>query len=340
MNVSRAVTAGRSLRVTATYALFALACALLSLRIGSFSISFGEMMPLLLSGESPESETFRAVLLDIRIPRILAAMFVGGGLAVAGVVFQVLLRNVLADPYILGVSSGAAVGALLAIATGISALFLAAQPLLAFGTALLVVAAVYRLGLRGAQESNTLLLSGVMIGAFLSAIILGLVSTMDRPIRTALFWLVGYLGNSGMPEILVVAPGVTVLTTIVFFLAGRMNVLALGADAAAHLGLPVRRMQAGLYVAASLLTAMVVSIAGAIGFIGLLVPHVVRKLHGPDHRILLPVSFFLGAAFLIISDLIARTILSPNELPVGAVTAALGAPLFIYLLRGRRDERS
>lgn len=334
MQSNPVATSGRILRLGVIFSLLTAVCALISLRIGSFEITFADMYLILTGGHgSGDSETMRAVLTDIRIPRILTALFVGGGLAVAGVVFQVLLRNVLADPYILGVSSGAAVGALVAISTGLSAVFLPIQPLLAFATALLVVATVYRLGLRGAVENNSLLLSGVMIGAFLSAIILGIVSTMDRPIRSALFWLVGYLGNTGMTEVMIFAPGVLLLTLLLSLLSGRMNVLALGAEAAAHLGLAVRRNQAWLYIAASLLTALVVSVAGAIGFIGLLVPHVVRLLFGPDHRLLLPVSFFLGACFLIISDLIARTIISPSELPVGAVTAAIGAPLFIYILR-------
>ena len=333
-------TSGRILRLGAIFALLTGVCALISLRIGSFEITFADMYLILTGGHvSGDSATMRAVLIDIRIPRILTALFVGGGLAVAGVVFQVLLRNVLADPYILGVSSGAAVGALVAISTGLSAVFLPIQPLLAFTTALLVVATVYRLGLRGTVENNSLLLSGVMIGAFLSAIILGIVSTMDRPIRSALFWLVGYLGNTGMTEVMIFAPGVLLLTLLLSLLSGRMNVLALGAEAAVHLGLAVRRNQAWLYIAASLLTALVVSVAGAIGFIGLLVPHVVRLLFGPDHRLLLPVSFFLGACFLIISDLIARTIISPSELPVGAVTAAIGAPLFIYILRMKDRQR-
>ncbi|MBR9975697.1 MAG: iron ABC transporter permease [Bacteroidetes bacterium] len=326
-------TGGRTLRVSMLFALLTVLCALLSLRIGSFSITFHDMFTAFGNPDDFSSATMRAVLLDIRIPRILTALFVGGGLAVAGVVFQVLLRNVLADPYILGVSSGAAVGALTAIATGLSALFYLSQPLLAFATALLVVAAVYRIGLRGSGEGNSLLLTGVMIGAFLSAIILGMVSTMDRPVRSALFWLVGYLGNAGLGEMTVLIPGVLTLSILLFLFSPRMNILGLGTEAAAHLGLSVRRLQATLYIAASLLTALVVSVAGAIGFIGLLVPHVVRTMFGPDHRLLVPVSFFLGASFLIISDLIARTLLAPNELPVGAVTAALGAPLFIYLLR-------
>ena len=296
MSIPSLSTPVRTVRITALFALLTLACGLLALRIGPYAISFSEMFRIFGGGDIPDAESMRAVLLDIRLPRVLIALLVGGGLAVAGAVFQVLLRNVLADPYILGVSSGASVGALVAIATGLSSVFLAAQPVLAFITALIVVATVYRIGLRGRIEDNTLLLSGVMIGAFLSAIILGLVSTMDRPVRNALFWLIGYLGNATMTEVLLLLPGVLLLLIILFFYAGRMNVMALGAEAAGHLGLSVRRQQSVLYVLASLMTALVVSFAGAIGFIGLLIPHAVRRLFGPDHRLLLPVSFFWAPA--------------------------------------------
>ncbi|MBR9976829.1 MAG: iron ABC transporter permease [Bacteroidetes bacterium] len=327
------ITAYRVVTVSVVFALSTLACILLSLHIGSYPITLTDMLALFSSVELDTTDPMHAVFFEIRIPRVITALLVGGGLAAAGVVFQVLLRNVLADPYILGVSSGAAVGALIAIALGLVSISVILQPALAFFTALLVVAVVYRLGLRGALESNTLILSGVMIGAFLSAIILGMVSTMDRPVRNALFWLVGYLGGTTSGEVAILLPGVVLLFLFLYLLSGRMNILALGVQSAMHLGVDVKRLQALLYILASLLTALVVSFSGVIGFIGLLVPHVARRLFGPDHRLLLPVSFFLGANFLIISDLIARSIITPNELPVGAVTAALGAPLFIYILR-------
>jgi iron complex transport system permease protein len=340
MNTPALASPGRALRISALTGLLTILCVLISLRFGEFTISFPDMLRIVTGEHLPDMHSLRAVLLDIRLPRVLTALFVGGGLSVAGLVFQVLLRNVLADPYILGVSSGASVGALVAIATGLSSRFLLLQPTMAFFTALLVVAAVYRLGREGKIEDNTLLLSGVMIGAFLSAIILGLVSTIDRQVRSALFWLIGYLGNATMTEATILIIGVTALLLALFVLSGQMNVMALGSEAAAHLGLAVRRRQVILYVAASLMTALVVSFAGSIGFIGLLVPHAARRMFGPDHRLLVPVSFFLGASFLIISDLIARTAISPIELPVGAVTAALGAPVFIYLLRRKSAGRT
>jgi iron complex transport system permease protein len=282
--------------------------------------------------DSTDIQTARGILFDIRLPRIIMAASVGAGLSVAGVIFQVLLRNVLADPYILGVSGGASVGALLSIVTGASALSLLVQPLAAFIGALSVIAIVALLGLRKGAASNTLLLSGVMIGAFLSALILGLVSTMDRSIRNALFWLIGYLGNTTATEVAIVAPIVLILGIVAVLLSGRMNLLALGFSTAEQLGLEIRRVQAGMFILASLLTAVVVSFAGAIGFVGLIVPHACRLFTGPDHRLLVPASLLSGAAFMITSDLIARTILHPVELPVGAVTAALGSPVFLFLL--------
>ncbi|MBN1447613.1 MAG: iron ABC transporter permease [Bacteroidetes bacterium] len=329
------LTAKKTVRTLLMLGAILLACVLLSLRIGAFDLTFADLYGVLFHSAAHDEgmESARAVFLDIRIPRMLLALFVGGGLSVAGVIFQVLLRNVLADPYILGVSGGASVGALIALATGISGVFLLAQPLFAFAGALVVVIAVYVLASQGRAGDNTLLLSGVMIGAFLSAIILALVSTMERPVRNALYWLVGYLGGATMQEVAILTPIVLVLVVFAVLSAGQMNVIALGDEAAQHLGVSARRMQFFLYLIASLLTAAAVSFSGAIGFVGLIVPHLCRRLFGPDHRLLLPAAFLGGAAFLILSDILARSLLHPSELPVGAVTAALGAPVFIYVMR-------
>lgn len=335
MKTHAPLTAGKTVRVLILLGILLLISVLISLRIGTFDLSYSDLLSILFS-TSPAGgggESARAVLLEIRLPRVLLALLVGGGLSVAGAIFQVLLRNVLADPYILGVSGGASVGALIALATGMSGLFLLAQPLFAFGGALIAVSAVYALASRSRAGDNTLLLSGVMIGAFLSAIILALVSTMDSPLRNALYWLIGYLGNATLREVVILLPFVGVLLIVTLVAAGRMNVLALGTDAAQHLGVGVRRLQPFLYIVASLMTAAVVAFAGAIGFVGLIVPHICRRLFGPDHRLLLPASFLGGASFLIFSDIAARSVLHPSELPVGAVTAALGAPIFIYVMR-------
>lgn len=335
MKAARPLTVQRTIRVSLLLTVLLFCCVLGGLYVGAFEITFGDILALMQpwSDDASIDMTARSVFTEIRLPRVLLALLVGGGLAVAGVVFQVLLRNVLADPYILGVSGGASVGALTAIATGLSGVFLFAQPLMAFIGALAVVIVVYRFGTKRTTGDNTLILSGVMIGAFLSAIILALVTTMDRPVRNALFWLVGYLGNATLLEVLILIPVVFPLVILILLFAGRMNVLALGSEAAGHLGVSVRTTTGVLYAAASLLTAAVVSFSGAIGFVGLIVPHICRRLFGPDHRLLLPAAFFSGASFLIISDIIARSVIAPSELPVGAVTAALGAPVFLYILR-------
>ncbi len=335
MTTHAPLTAGKTARVLVMLGVLLLISVLVSLRIGTFDLSYRDLFSILFSsaGGHGAGESARAVLMEIRLPRVLLALLVGGGLSIAGAIFQVLLRNVLADPYILGVSGGASVGALIALATGMSGMFLLAQPLFAFIGALLAVAAVYALASRGRSGDNTLLLSGVMIGAFLSAVILALVSTMDSPLRNALFWLIGYLGNATLREVVILFPIVGVLLMISLLAAARMNVLALGTEAASHLGVGVDRLQPILYVVASLMTAAVVAFSGAIGFVGLIVPHICRRLFGPDHRLLLPASFLGGASFLIFSDIVARSVLHPAELPVGAVTAALGAPVFIYVMR-------
>ena len=328
------LTAKKTFAILSALFFLLVVVALLGLSVGAYELDVLTILRLATgSGAADVSQNTYAVLMDIRLPRVVLALLVGGGLSVAGVIFQVLLRNVLADPYILGVSGGASVGALLAIASGLSGMLLFAQPLLAFVGAIAVVLLVYLLGSRGRVQDNTLLLSGVMIGAFLSAVILALVSTLDRPVKSALFWLIGYLGNATVTEMYVLIPVVLSLTLLTMFYASRMNVIGLGAEAAGHLGVAVRSLTLHLYIIASLITAAVVSFSGAIGFVGLIVPHVCRRLFGPDHRILLPASFLAGASFLIISDIIARSIFAPSELPVGAVTAALGAPVFIYVLR-------
>ncbi len=279
------------------------------------------------------SETSRAVLLDIRLPRVLLAIIVGSGLSVAGVVFQALLRNPLAEPYILGVSGGASVGALTAIALGFH-LFNVGTPLAAFLGALLVVVLVYTFGKRRGQlDTNALLLSGVMIGAFLSAIILVLVSLIGQPIRNALLWLLGNLASADLRSIAIVAPIALGASILIYVQARRFNLIATGDEVALQLGVEVDRVKRFSYFLASLVTGSVVAVSGAIGFVGLIIPHVCRMLFGPDHRLLVIASFLMGGIFLVVADIVARTVLAPNELPVGAVTAAIGAPFFIYLLK-------
>ncbi len=331
----------RTLALAGIGLLLTLIVAFASLSIGSYGVAFSDIVQSLLSlsgwAAEPLDETATLVILKVRLPRVLLALLAGGCLSVSGVVFQVLLRNVLADPYILGVSGGASVGALIAIGTGLATTAMFALPVSAFIGAALVVTMVYVIGGSGATiNDNSLLLSGVMIGAFLSAIILALVATIGDAVRNALFWLIGYMGNATMEEVLIVAA--TSLPVLVYFIYSghRLNILALGGETAEHLGLNTKKVSLIMYAGASLLTAVVVSFTGSIGFVGLIIPHIARMIFGADHRVLIPMSFFTGASFMIISDIVARTVIAPAELPVGAVTAALGAPLFMYLLRKRR----
>jgi iron complex transport system permease protein len=289
------------------------------------------------------SSEYRLIVFDIRLPRILLAVFVGASLSVAGASFQALLRNPLADPYVLGVSSGAAVGAIialivephLALAPEVAALF---TPVGAFLGAAITVTAVYFLGRREGQiDSATLLLAGIISASFLSAIIMFFMSTLTGGnFRGMAFWMMGDLSTPLQPVVSwMLRLGFFGAAAAIYTTAADLNLLLAGEKEAMHLGVDVRRVRLVVYIAASLLTGLAVSVSGAIGYVGLLVPHVMRLLFGSDHRILLPTAALGGAIALVIADTLARTVVSPSELPVGAMTALAGAPLFLYLLRRR-----
>jgi iron complex transport system permease protein len=273
------------------------------------------------------------IVLDIRLPRILLAILVGAALSVAGTGLQALLRNPLADPYVLGISSGAAVGAIFALWLG--GRIASASPLAAFVGAMITMFWVYLLGRSGGRlASYTLILAGVITASFLSAIILFMLTLLStRDVRGIAFWLMGDLSVTPLAELRFLAPVIILAIAGLYLLAKHLNVLLLGAEEAAHLGVNVDRVEVAVYILASLLTGLAVSTSGAIGYLGLLVPHLGRMLVGNDHRMLLPTAALGGAILLVLSDTLARTALAPSELPVGAVTAVAGAPVFIYLLR-------
>jgi cobalamin transport system permease protein len=301
-----------------------------ALATGTVSIPL-EKIPGILTGSGPASDTERAILLDVRLPRLLLAICVGAGLSVAGLIFQALLRNPLAEPYILGISSGGTVGTLIALALsfgtlGTSLTSFAGSALVMF----LVYAAAHR---RGQMDTNTLLLAGVMIGAFFNAIVLLIIALMHQELRNAFVWLMGNLSNATTDAIELVGPVVAASIAILFWHAKSYNLIATGDESALQLGVRVKTVKRLSYVMGSLITGLVVSVSGVVGFVGLIIPHICRLLFGPDHRLLLPASLLLGATFMVLMDLISRTILAPAEIPVGAVTAAIGAPIFIYLLR-------
>jgi iron complex transport system permease protein len=281
--------------------------------------------------------TTETIVLDLRLPRVLSAMVVGAALAVAGATFQGLLRNPLADPYVLGTASGAALGAAVAVALPIRILFLGLGlvHLLAFVGALAAVTVVYRLARASPLGSLTgLLLTGYAVGSLLAA---GLALTMvlsGAHLRQIFFYLLGGFGNSSWPGFWAVLLIVTSATLVVLMRARILDALLMGESTAAHLGVDVRRERRLLLAMAALLTAGAVAVSGLIGFVGLVVPHVTRLLVGPSARRVLPLSVIYGAAFLPLADLAARI---PGELPVGIITAVVGAPFFLALLRRARS---
>lgn len=284
--------------------------------------------------------TAGAILVHIRLPRLLLAFMVGGCLATVGVSLQALLRNPLADPYVLGISSGAALGAGVAILLGIGTTIVAASalPLCAFFGGLLSIIIVYRIAASyGYLPIHTLLLAGVILNAIFSALIMFITSIMD-PNRSfgMMAWLMGTLSGPDYSALLVLAAYLGVGTAILFRHAGSLNVLTLGEESARSLGVEVETVKKTIFFAAALLTGAVVAFSGLIGFVGMVVPHAVRMVIGADHRLLLPASASIGGAFLMLADTLARTLLAPGEIPVGVVTALAGGPFFIYLLMSRK----
>jgi iron complex transport system permease protein len=272
-----------------------------------------------------------------RLPRTLAGAMVGAALAAAGVVFQGLLRNPLATPFTLGVSAGAALGAMLAITFGWSfaALGLPAVPLASFVGSITAVAIVYSLARarHAGLSTNVLLLAGVTMNAFFSALILfvqyfGEFAEVYRTLR----WLMGDLDVSSYEPVLAALPLLVVSFVVFAWLARPLNLLSLGAESAATRGIDVTRAQRAAFLSGSLATGAAVSVAGPIGFVGIIIPHLVRLMVGSDHRVVLPASALFGAAFLVMCDTLARTLLSPLELPVGVITALIGGPFFLWLL--------
>ena len=274
------------------------------------------------------------VVWNLRVPRTLLAFLVGGSLGAAGASLQALVRNPLADPFLLGLSGGAGLGAVLAIALHLPGPW--ALPLAAFAGALLALALVYRLGVigGGALDPRILLLGGVAVGAFAAAITTAIVSLADAAeLRNAFLWLWGGLSSASWDAVLVIVVYAPIPLLVLLGAARPLDLLALGEEPARYLGADIERVKRRVYLAASLLTAAAVAVSGVIGFVGLVVPHLARLTWGHRHRALLPAAFVGGGALLAIADTLARTVVSPRELPVGVVTALIGVPVFALLLR-------
>lgn len=301
-----------------------------SLAIGSVSLPLSSVLAALHHGGDPLSRT---LVLGLRLPRALTAFAVGGLLALAGALMQVLLRNPLADPYILGVSGGAAVGALGALLAGFGSFWISGS---AFVGALVSMLVVFMLAHgRGGWTPTRLLLTGIVVAFGWSALIsFMLVLSDNASLHGMLFWLMGDLSYRGSPWLPLVLLAGGLLAWLPF--ARHLNVLARGETLAEALGIAVKPFSIGIYISASLFTASAVSEAGAIGFVGLVIPHLLRLISGSDHRSLLPGAVLAGGSLLMLADTLARTVLAPQQLPVGVITAALGVPLFLYLLNRAR----
>lgn len=283
--------------------------------------------------------SFETIVWEIRLPRVVLAGVVGAVLAVAGVAYQGVFRNPLADPYLIGVAGGAGLGATIAIVSPLAASFygFSMLPLMAFAGAMLAVGAAYRVARIGRTvPAPTLILAGVAIAALASAGTSFLMINSGENVRVILSWLLGGFTIANWDRVLLILPYVVAPVAVLLLSARVLNLLQLDEMQARLLGVRVERAKLVLLASASLATAAAVAVSGLIGFVGLIVPHAVRLLVGPDHRILTPVSVVAGAAFMIVADLIARTALGAAELPVGVVTALAGAPFFLFLLRKRK----
>jgi iron complex transport system permease protein len=335
--IDKVVTLGRVVRVGVLLLAVVFLVSLTSLFFGSSQIDMFSAFQWLTSGSNETgglSETDETILFSIRLPRIIFAGIVGGALAAAGVVFQGLLRNPLADPYILGISGGAAVGALAALVLGIGFLPLGISGS-AFLGALATIVLVYGIAkTKNELHSTTLLLAGVIVNAFFSAVIMFMISTAsDKSLHNAMFWLMGDLSLAEWREIALAGFFLILGFMVIFIYARHLNLMAISEETAKQLGVNVEQTKIILLLAASLITGVAVSVSGIIGFVGLIVPHMMRMLLGSDHRLLLPSSVLFGSSFLVVADTFARNIIAPAELPVGVITALCGAPYFIYLLR-------
>jgi iron complex transport system permease protein len=306
------------------------------LSIGVVNIPFDQVISVLFGGGSERDQW---IIMNLRLPRVFLAGIVGASLAVAGATMQGLFRNPMASPSIIGISAGAAFGASLAIVLGVSwASGALAIPAMAFVFSFITLFLVYAVSRNrsGYVPVETLLLAGIAIGALFSALVSTLQYFSGDKLSGVVFWLMGGLNNATWEQVMISVPAVILGSSVIMVLARDLNAIMVGEEQASNLGINVNQTRILLLLAASLITAMAVSVSGIIGFVGLIIPHVIRILVGPDHRVLLPASILGGALFMIWTDTVARTIISPAELPVGIITSLLGAPFFIYLLMSRK----
>ena len=303
------------------------------------ALELGDALPWV-SADSGLSVTHAAIVEQIRLPRVVLGLLVGATLSVSGAAYQGAFRNPLADPYLLGIAAGAGLGATIAITSnlGDGAGAFDSVPLAAFCGAIVAVTVSYAAGHIGGRSTASLVLAGVAVASFLTACQTYVLQANNEAFREVYAWILGRLATSGWTEPALMAPYFVVTTAVILRYRRALDVLAVGDEEATSLGLNTRRVRVVVVVAASLGTAAAVSVSGLIGFVGIIVPHAVRLAFGASHRVLLPLTVLLGGAFMVLADLAARTIVSPAELPIGVVTAFLGAPFFVLVLRTSRRE--
>jgi iron complex transport system permease protein len=321
---------------------FVVASTLLGLALGPVDLGLGAVTREVLSHvpflgvESPFSGTEDAILWELRAPRVALGLLVGGMLASAGAAYQGVFRNPLADPYLLGAAAGAGLGATIVIAYDAGG-GLDLRPIAAFVGAIAGVGVAYLLGRSvGGSGTTTLILAGVTVAAFLTAVQTYVQQQSAETVQEVYSWILGQLETSGWSDVLILLPYVAVSSAVLLWHRRLLDVLAVGDDEAASLGVPVARVRLMVVGAATLGTAAAVAFSGLIAFVGIIVPHAVRLMAGTSYRVVLPLSLAFGAGFLVLMDLVARTVMAPAQLPIGVVTAFLGAPFFAVVLRSTR----
>lgn len=335
MTIPKASRLRRILFVSGAFAALLAGCAFLGLCTGSSGAAFGDVARVLLDAEGVDPAV-HTIIRDIRLPRVMLAALAGGALSAGGLAYQAVLRNPLAEPYILGVSGGAAVGAILGIMLGLPH-FPGVGGLAFLGGVATVFLVILAARGRSRLKKEVLLLAGVMVNAFCSAVILFLLSmTQNAQLHSVIYWLMGSFSLPGAGQVLLLAAMLAPGFLLLFFLAHPMNLLLMGEETAAGMGMRVKAVTVALPVIVAFMVSAVVSHCGLLGFVGLVVPHSLRLLLGADHRTLVPACALGGGAYMIVCDVLARTLPEQGEMPVGVITAIIGAPLFILLLRGNR----
>ncbi|USK50167.1 iron ABC transporter permease [Bacillus sp. CMF12] len=331
-----------------TAAAFLLCAMLMGISIGTvsvhpmtiFRVLSAEIFPFISLGNTDAMHS--NIIMNIRLPRVLLAGLVGASLAIAGAAFQGLLRNPLADPYTIGVSSGASLGAVLTLFLGLSIPFagMFTLPLFSILFSFLTIFAVllFARNIERSMKVETIILTGIIFSSFLGALISLMIALTGEELRQIIGWLLGSVSMRGWAYINIILPFFVIGALLLLVNSKELNAMSFGEEKAQHIGVDVQKRKMMVLIAGSILTGAAVAVSGTIGFVGLVIPHLTRLLWGPDHRHLLPLSILMGAGFLIIADLVSRTIIAPTELPIGVITAIIGAPAFAIILIKRKNK--